>query len=54
MTESQRKKKRKELLKDLDYLTSIYKELSPRAPQVIQYIDEQIERIIEQLKKLGK
>lgn len=54
MTKKEKLKKRKELLKDLDYLTLIYNEIKPRAPQVIEYYDQQIERIIEQLKELGK
>jgi len=54
MTNRERVKKRKELLKDLDYLTMFYKELKPRAPEVLKEYDKQIKRIIEQLKELGK
>jgi len=54
MTSREKLKKRKELLKDLDYLTMFYKELKPRASQVIKEYDKQIKRIIEQLKELGK
>lgn len=54
MTKKERLKKRKELLKDLDFITSVYKELKPRAPQVIACYDELIEKIVEQLKELGK
>lgn len=54
MTQKEKLQKRKELLKDLDYLTMFYNELKPRAPQVIKEYDKQINRIIGQLKALGK
>ncbi|WP_172920002.1 hypothetical protein [Capnocytophaga canis] len=54
MTKKEKLKKRKELLKDLDYITLMYSEIKPRAPQVIKYYDKQIQRIVKQLKELGK
>ncbi|MDO5510231.1 MAG: hypothetical protein Q4F57_06015 [Weeksellaceae bacterium] len=49
-----KEKERKKLLKDLEHLTRYYKEVSTRGKHIKEAYDEQIERIVEALKELGK
>lgn len=49
-----KEKQRKQLLKELDYYTRYYREVSIRGKQIKDFFDEQIERIIQALKELGK
>lgn len=54
MTKKEKIKRRKDLMKDLEYFLSLYNEVANRAPQVKLFYDMEINRIIEELKKLGK
>lgn len=49
-----KEKQRQELLKDLEYLTRYYKEVSSRGKQIKKFYDDEINRIVKELKKLGK
>lgn len=53
MTKKEKKKRRKELLQELDEITSMYNEICHRAPQVISYYDDLIKKIVQLLKDLG-
>ncbi|WP_372472623.1 hypothetical protein AB4865_07315 [Capnocytophaga sp. ARDL2] len=53
MTRKEKKKRRKELLQELDDITRVYNEIYHRAPQVISYYDDLIEKIVQLLKDLG-
>lgn len=54
MTIREKQKRKKELFKDLDYFLTLYNEVAHRAPQVKKFYDMEINRIIEELKKIGK
>lgn len=47
-------KLKKTLFKELEYYLSLYNEVAHRAPQVKKFYDIEINRIIDELKKLGK
>lgn len=45
---------RQKLLKDLEYFTRYYKEVSTRGKQIKRFYDLEIKRIVKALKELGK
>jgi len=49
-----KEKVRQALLKDLEYLTRYYKEVASRGKQIKSYYDSEIQRIVNELKELGK
>lgn len=48
------RKEKKKLKKELEYYLDYYKEVAWRAPQVKEFFDEEINRIVERLKEIGK
>jgi hypothetical protein len=49
-----KEKERQSLLKDLEFFTRYYKEVSSRGKQIKNYYDFEIQRIVSELKELGK
>lgn len=49
-----KEKERKRLLKELEFFTGYYKEVTIRGSQIKDYYDTEIMRIVNVLKELGK
>jgi hypothetical protein len=54
MLSREEEKEKKDLQKDLLTILSFYRDVSMRSQQVKLYLDEEIERIVERLKELGR
>ena len=54
MLSKEEEKEKRNLQKDLLTILSYYRDVSLRSEQVKLYLDEEIERIIEKLKELGR
>jgi hypothetical protein len=54
MLSKEEKKEKRNLEKDLLTILSFYKDVSMRSEQIKRFMDEEIERIIEKLKELGR
>lgn len=54
MNRLSKEKERKRLLKELEFFTRYYKEVTTRGPQIKDYYDAEIMRIVNVLKELGK